>query len=60
MRIKVFANDTFSPVYDTELKKVSCDMAANCFVCPVIKHWNSTDFDCVEFIINKLEKEGLL
>ena len=60
MKIKVFANELFSPYFDTETKQITCDKISNCFVCPVIKHWNSADFDCVEFIINKLEKEGLL
>lgn len=59
MRIKVFANELFSPYFDTETKQITCDKISNCFVCPVIKQF-SNHFDCVEFIINKLEKEGLI
>ena len=60
MKIKVFANELFSPYFDTETKQITCDKISNCFVCPVIKQFSNQDFDCVEFIINKLIKEGLI
>ena len=39
MKIKVFANELFSPYFDTETKQITCDKISNCFVCPVIKQF---------------------